>query len=826
MSLLAGLLAACSHSVGYVPAEPTGAPSGSVHLSVSSLVFRTDSPVTVKVSQSGYGGAFTQTNTCSGIAKVKLENNAGGSASLVVTPIAAGKCTITVTGGGGQSAKVSVEVSPSPVEVSPASLSFAATGPAAAQTVSVSQAGFSGSFTQTDTCNATAIVVAVSNAKGKASYKVTPIAKGGCTISFAGGVGEDVSLWVAVKPLGEIVVEPSSLGFDTTGSAAAKAVSVTQSGYRGRFAEASDCKGIAGISASVNQDGSARYTVTPLAKGDCTIAFTGGGSTTAKLPVSVAPPGSIEVTPWSLEFTDTHEHAVQTADVAQADYHGSFKESNTCARIATLTEVHNGGGSASYDVRALAKGKCTVTFTGGAGATADLSVRVQPPGKVLLAPSSLTFNTTSTAGYATATQSGYAGRFTERDDCGPTARVAATVDAAGTATYEVMPLAKGTCTATITGGNLESAPLAIAVVPYGLVVLDPSSLSFTATGSSSAQTVAVSQENFTGSFTESDDCTGVAKLSAGSNAGGKASYTVTPEAEGACEATFAGGNAVKAQLPISVTPYGPVVAKPSSLSFTATGSGAAQSVALSQSNYKGSFGESDDCSGTATIAVESNGGGTAGYTVTPLAKGDCSVTFTGGNAASTKVSISVAPYGPVVVAPSSLTFTSTGESKSVVVTQSGYSGSFTETDDCSGTATIGGPVSGIYAVSSVAAGSCTAVFTGGNGETAPLSIVVSLPGGVVASPAPLAFSAIGAASTVTETVTQSKYGGTFTQSNTCSGRVKITQTSNAGGSATYLMTPLAVGICAVTFTGGNSETFQLHVSVTLTKVGVNVGRRP
>ena len=81
-------------------------------------------------------------------------------------------------------------------------------------------------------------------------------------------------------------------------------------------------------------------------------------------------------------------------------------------------------------------------------------------------------------------------------------------------------------------------------------MLSPSSLAFTATGASNAQTVAVTQGNYSGAFTASGTtCTGIATISAAT----AASFSVTPVAAGSCTFTITGSGGQSAALTIGVT---------------------------------------------------------------------------------------------------------------------------------------------------------------------------------------------------------------------------------------------------------------------------------
>lgn len=198
-------------------------------------------------------------------------------------------------------------------------------------------------------------------------------------------------------------------------------------------------------------------------------------------------------------------------------------------------------------------------------------------------------------------------------------------------------------TACTSSGTAYNPPFGGAPLPWTQPVsVKPDALSFTALGSGAAQSVAVFQSRLTRSYTETDNCSGVATISQqGSVSHGTATYEVTPTGAGGCTATFKGVGSNTGTLTISSAPYGSVMPNPSSFSFLGTGASYEQPLTVTQSGYAGTYGESDDCSGIATISESSNGGGTAVYDVTPVAVGSCQITITGGNGKQAFVGVTV-----------------------------------------------------------------------------------------------------------------------------------------------------------------------------------------
>ncbi|MBV8374248.1 MAG: hypothetical protein JO302_01955, partial [Candidatus Eremiobacteraeota bacterium] len=132
---------------------------------------------------------------------------------------------------------------------------------------------------------------------------------------------------------------------------------------------------------------------------------------------------------------------------------------------------------------------------------------------------------------------------------------------------------------------------------------------------------------------------------------------------------------------VTISSASPVKLQPGSLQFTASGAGNSQSVVVTQSGYSGRFTQSNSCAKIASVATTSNASGKAAYLVTALGDGSCAVSFTGGNAQTNTLPITVALTSKVAVSPASLTLKTTA-SQSVDVSQPNYSGAFDETDTC------------------------------------------------------------------------------------------------------------------------------------------------
>ena len=298
--------------------------------------------------------------------------------------------------------------------------------------------------------------------------------------------------------------------------------------------------------------------------------------------------------------------------------------------------------------------------------------------------------------------------------------------------------------------------------PVGPVVVNPTSVVFTAVGAAHAVNVKVTQANFAGRFRQVGSCTApVATLVEGGSPG-KRFFTVTPLHPGSCTAIFVGAGGMRAPLPVSVVP-GSVVLSPTALRFTAASPADAKTATVTQSNYSNAFGESDTCAKIATLAAASNGGGKAHYTVTPIGPGSCSAKFSGGNHIASSLPISVVLPPPVVAAackqsvdacangtstaPGSVQFTAKGDRATLTPSDPSWSNApnFTlRSDTCNKTddpsaggnwATLApaiGQSAAAFTLTAINGGTnadpakCTAVFADGAGRAVRINVEITL----------------------------------------------------------------------------------------------------
>lgn len=130
--IAAAALSACGGGGGTtpsVPAAPSSSPTSSPatsplpspQSSMTSIAFTSGMAQTLKISESGYLGAFTESDTCNPltgqIVGITTLSNTQGIANYQVAPIGAGTCAITVTDASGRSTNISVSVATAAITV-------------------------------------------------------------------------------------------------------------------------------------------------------------------------------------------------------------------------------------------------------------------------------------------------------------------------------------------------------------------------------------------------------------------------------------------------------------------------------------------------------------------------------------------------------------------------------------------------------------------------------------------------------------------------------------------------------------------------------------
>jgi hypothetical protein len=95
---------------------------------------------------------------------------------------------------------------------------------------------------------------------------------------------------------------------------------------------------------------------------------------------------------------------------------------------------------------------------------------------------------------------------------------------------------------------------------------------------------------------------------------------------------------------------------------------------------------------------------------------------------------------------------------------------------------------------------------------------------LTAGPNPTDVYGLGAAFAKTINVTETGYGGTFGESDNCSGIATVTTSNNHGSTAHYTVTGVAAGSCAATYTDSSSQQATVNIVVTTNGIIINGAR--
>lgn len=238
---------------------------------------------------------------------------------------------------------------------------------------------------------------------------------------------------------------------------------------------------------------------------------------------------------------------------------------------------------------------------------------------------------------------------------------------------------------------------------------------------------------------------GLAALAGSHGGGGGSNGAPPPGSSGPSPSPVPSASVAPSPSP-TPTP-GPLSVNPLSLSFTDVGDANAQPVAISETNFGGSFTvDASSCGGVATTSGSPFDGPSATLTVIPNNSGSCSIGVVDGHGGNSNVSVTVGPFGALNTDLSSVGFSGPGNTKSFNASESNYTGPiFAATSD--GTvatispATGAGPAAG-FLIRSQGIGNANLVLTDDHGgQTAVLASVVL--GGISLSTPTLQFAGPG-----------------------------------------------------------------------------------
>lgn len=260
-------------------------------------------------------------------------------------------------------------------------------------------------------------------------------------------------------------------------------------------------------------------------------------------------------------------------------------------------------------------------------------------------------------------------------------------------------------------------------------------------------------------------------------------------------------------------PSGPgqLSVNPTSLSFLV--GGGSQTFSASESNYSGLITAS---TGNASVATVTPASGTSSvtFTVTPAGAGTTNITVKDDHGGSQVVSVTVTPPGVLSVNPTSLSFLVGGAPQSFTASESAYTGPITATSNDKSVATVS-PASGtspvIFTVTPTGAGSTTISVKDNHGGSKSVSITVTPPGSLSATPGSLTFGTNGTPQTFT--ASQSSYTGPITAASNDISVATVSGSGNGPGPVTFTVSPVGPGNTTITVSGGGGQTTTVNVTV-------------
>ncbi|MDQ6779787.1 MAG: hypothetical protein M3Z37_01355 [Candidatus Eremiobacteraeota bacterium] len=782
-----------SPSIGPLPSpSPSVAPSpspspGALTLDKNSLSFSAlggANSQTVRADEANYSGPIDAVSDNPAVATVSPGSGAGPSQTFTVTPVGAGSAHITVTDNhsGSKVVNVTVTLSPGPLSASPSSLQFTALGSGHRQPFTASEANYSGLIGVVSDNPGVASVSPASGHGPSANFTVTPNAAGTAHIIVADDHGGSATVNVNVAPPGTLTANPGTLQFLNTG-ASSQSFTAAETNYSGPiFTAAPSCTSVASVTPATGSGPSQDFTVTPVGAGSCTIIVTDDHGGTQSVSVTVF--GALVVAPLSLHFNGTATAKTFTAN--ETAYGGQFNTSG-CSGVVTITPGSGNGPSASFSVKPVAAGGCTITVTDDHGGSRDIAVSVTT-GALSVNPGSLTFGS-ATAGSRpfTASETNFTGAFNV-SGCGGIVNVTPNPGTGPSQQFTVAPVAEGQCTLTV-GDGTNTANVAVTV--FGTLNLTPPTLTFS--GNSTPQNLTAQEDFYTGPLTVKDPtCAGIVSVSGGGN-GPTQVYSVTPMGAGSCSVTVSDNHGGFDTSTITVS-NGAINVTPGTLAFNSAGA-AAQQVTASETNYPGIFNVSG-CSGIVSVTPNPGNGPNQVFQVQPVAAGSCTLTIADDHGGSGSVGVTVS--GPLVLTPTSLSFgdTGAGSAQPFALSENSYGGAFTvDASACAGIATISaGPFNGPNAsvtVTPQAQGSCNITVSDDHGGSRLESITVGPFGAIAPSTTSLTFTDVGSGVTQPFSVSESGYSGTFTiDQSACAG---IASVSPASGTSSTTFTVTSVG---------------------------------
>jgi hypothetical protein len=599
---------------------------------------------------------------------------------------------------------------------------------------------------------------------GPVPFMVTPTAATGVDTTIGVHDNQGGLVFLNVTITGPLTPNPPSLTF--SGTTAAQNFTVSDPNYSGTINASSADPAVATVTSSSTSPG-ASFTVTPVGSGSTSINVTdlNGGKTSVGVTVTSA---SLNVSTNSVSLAGVGDTALFTA--TENLYSGKINAVSSDIAVATVAPAsRNGPGPVSFTITAVNSGTATVTVSDDHGGSQPISVTVVVAPTV--SPGTLSFTDVGAPNNKTVSVSepGYNGVFSFASNTCPGIAGTTAPGSGPSGSVTVTPLATaggGSCHFAVKDSNgLVSPNVAVTVGLFGPVIVTPSPNPLGLTVGGSSGSFAVSETNYTGSFTHTEaSCAGIATVS-----GSTPNFAVSPVSAGNCAIVVSDDHTQSTTLDVFVA-AGSLIVSPNTLSFPSGSAGATQTFTASDSACGAIDTLSANADGTVAASVAPSGlqacqGVIINFTVTAGSDGQGSVIVTDSVGGSATVSVGVGvsplvkhrrplqktkaqpiPNQPVKARPagpsgglpeiqSTLSLSATRISLTidqtpgaVTVSEPGYSGTFTVSVDNPRIAQVlqlGAPgPQHVFSVAALSAGTTVIRFSDANGHMQMLTVTV------------------------------------------------------------------------------------------------------
>ena len=686
--------------------------------------------------------------------------NGSGNATFTITPLSPGTVHLDFTSGTLADVAVTITVTDPALVASKSDVSLIA-GLSTQVVINSADLGLPLNTTveavsgDSDVVSVTASADA--NASGNATFSVVGVTEGTADVTFTllgyGSVTVSVSVFTSPK----IVTDVSSLSLFTGDVSAAVAVSSTEVPFApGSVVSVTTTDPtVANVtdSLTVGQDGTVSLDVTPLSSGTATLTFSQLNYTDASVELTVTDPALVaSVEGSSVSTLSLFAGESATVTIASADLYVSDGVSvdafSSDSDLASVTESSIADmGVTTFTVHALSEGTATLSFSTLNYGTVTVEITVTTP--VLLAHDAEDAPVTSLAlraglldGQLLISSSDLSlpqgAAIVAESSATDVATVTGTalVDADGNATFAVTAIGDGTSTLTFTSSGYVTSTVDVTVTTPALTT--DATTDITLNPSFADGTIVVSSTDFglaadtSVTAVSSDESVVTVDASQTATAGGEATFTVHPVAAGEADITFSSAN--YGDVAVHIFALIPDLASDNDLLdlfVTQTGT-----VNISSSDLE-LLGDVTAVSSDNTVATVDEAitpdDGTAMFTVSAVANGSTTLTFSSDHYADVQVTVNVTT--PELVADNSSIDVFAGGSSQVVITSSdlGLTGDVTVTSETASDAvatveaTDGDAGTATFLVSGVAPGSTTLTFTADNYQSVSVDVNVAAP---------------------------------------------------------------------------------------------------